>query len=145
MKLSSSVLIISFLASCASITSTAVQIDDRVFEVRTAGNVGSGATAPIANIMLSTAAKKALTMGCDYFVATENKSQSFNTPQGNVTEGLTRLNSGEVVYKTAQGQVYTVKRPDLRVNVFVCFNKKPDSLLPGLVFNAKYVAESLPN
>lgn len=144
-------LIIATLSACAGVKSNSVQIDDRVFEIRntTSHNFflwGPTIThADVANSMLAAAAKKALTLGCEYFVATQNLSQSFNTPQGNVSEGLSRLENGQVVYTTGRGQIYTVKRPDPKVNVFVCFNKKPDSLLPGLVFNAKYVAESLPN
>jgi hypothetical protein len=140
--------IIATLAACAGVKSNTVQIDDKVFEIRNTRIYGYGSqpsSADIANTMLSSAAKKSLTLGCEYFVATQNTSQSFNTPQGNVSEGLSRLDNGQVIYKTGQGQIYTVKRPDPAINVFVCFNKKPDSLLPGLVFNAKYVAESLPN
>jgi hypothetical protein len=137
------------LAACAAtpeLATTIVQIDDKVFEVRNNNTRGHNIRdAVLANKMLSNAAKKSLSLGCDYFVATQNTKQSFNTPLGDISEGLTRLNNGQVVYKTGNGQVYTVTRPDSWVNVFVCFNQKPNALSPGLVFNAKYVADSLPD
>ena len=138
-----------FLAACVTapeLVTTTVQIDDRVFEVRNSNPRGHTIpSAVLANKMLSNASKKSLALGCEYFVATQNTSQSFKTPQGNISEGLSRLDNGQVIYKTGQGQIYSVIRPDPRVNVFVCFNQKPDALLPGLVFNAKYVAGSLPD
>jgi hypothetical protein len=138
-----------FLTACVTtpeLITTTVQIDDRVFEVRNSNPHGRTIQSAIyANKMLSSASKKSIALGCEYFVATQNASQSFKTPQGNISEGLSRLDNGQVIYKTGQGQIYSVIRPDPRVNVFVCFNQKPDALLPGLVFNAKYVADSLPD
>lgn len=129
----------------ASVTPQTVQIDDNVFETRnTVGITGNRPSiADLANTMLLSAASKSIELRCEYFVATENSSQSFRTPQGEVSEGLSRLSNGQVVYKTALGQIYTVKRPDPMANVFVCFSEKPNALLPGLVFNAKYVKQSL--
>ena len=148
--------LIIFLAACVTngkIKSNVVQIEDRVFEVRNTVTVSYGygvdsraaSSADQANAMLFSAANKSAELGCEYFVATENSSQSFNTPQSEITEGLSRLNNGQVIYKTAQGQIYTVKRPAQDANVFVCFSEKPNALLPGLVFNTKYVKQSLTN
>ncbi|WP_410683914.1 CC0125/CC1285 family lipoprotein [Avibacterium paragallinarum] len=119
------------------------RLDDTIFEVRSSGNGFTG-TDTIYRHGLRKAAEMSLAAGCKYFVAINNTSQSFNVGvSGNstVNEGLSLLN-GKLVY-FMNGATYNVIKPSTYKNTFACFNNKPTALIPGLIFNAKYVIEDL--
>jgi hypothetical protein len=119
----------------------AVQIDDHVFDVASYVN-GFSSWQTAHDHLLRKAAEVSLQAGCTYFVAVRNNEQSFSQPTEHVTEGLSRTSSGALVYRTASGTRYDVVKPGMR-NTIVCFNTKPNALLPGLVFNARYVMDSI--
>lgn len=133
-----------FLAGCAfSIGSPKVtQIDQEIFEVRIDVFNGSHGSPKFMDMTLAEAAKKSKSIGCNYFVAIDNKSQKFILPQAHVTENLSRLNDGKVAYTSSSGQSYYVTRPQSTKNTFACFKDKPTAVLPGLVFNADLILKN---
>ena len=120
-----------------------IRLDDTIFEVRSSGN-GFTRTETVYRYGLRKAAEMSLAAGCNYFVAIDNSSQHFDvglSNNSNVNEGLSVVN-GNMVYMM-KGAVYNVVRPVTRKNIFACFKDKPNALVPGLIFNAKYVLEDV--
>lgn len=116
-------------------------IDDNVFEVTSRINKS---TPPYLRREYSVrkAAETSLKLGCNYFVAVGNVRQSFTQASHLVNTGLQKLDNGSLVYVSKSGTQYNVVNPSGMVVKYVCFNDKPDMVLPGLVFNAKYVLQS---
>ncbi|RRR16895.1 hypothetical protein CVV73_25450, partial [Enterobacter hormaechei] len=46
-----------------------------------------------------------------------------------------------VYYVSSAGTQYKLIKPS-RNNTYVCFNEKPNTVLPGLIYNVKYVLGS---
>lgn len=116
-------------------------IDDNVFEVTSRIN---GYTPPYLRreYSIKKAAETAQKLGCTYFVAVGNTKQSFSQVSETVNTGLQKLGNGSLVYVSKSGTQYDVVNPNGMVVKYVCFNEKPDMVLPGLIFNAKYVLQS---
>ncbi|WP_148304516.1 hypothetical protein [Acetobacter pasteurianus] len=118
----------------------ATQIDDHIFEVASYVN-GFSSRQLEHDHFLRKAAEVSLNAGCNYFVAIGTSEQNFvQIPQG-TSEGLVSTRSG-IVYVSSSGNAYRVIKPDV-VNTIGCFTKKPNLVLPGLVYNAHYVLKSL--
>lgn len=119
-----------------------MHIDDRVFEVSWENNdyVSAG---DVYRANLRKASELSLETGCQYFAAVENETQTFTvgTMNNQVTDGLKNID-GELIY-VMNGAIYRVIKPKAYRNTYVCFNEKPNALLPGLVFNAKYTLKSI--
>ncbi|MCH2071454.1 hypothetical protein OHW25_04805 [Acinetobacter baumannii] len=116
-------------------------IDDNVFEVTSRINKN---TPPYLRreYSIKKAAETSLKLGCTYFVAVGNIRQSFSQTPEKISSGLQRLNNGALVYTSKTGTQYNVVNPNGMVVKYVCFNEKPEAVLPGLVFNAKYILQS---
>ncbi|WP_155468028.1 hypothetical protein [Acetobacter pasteurianus] len=118
----------------------ATQIDDHIFEVASYVN-GFSSHQLEHDYLLRKAAEVSLQAGCTYFVAVGTNEQNFmQVPQG-TTEGLLSTQSG-IVYVSSSGNAYRIVKPNV-VNTIACFNRKPTAVLPGLVYNAHYVLNSL--
>ncbi len=122
---------------------TGIRLDDTIFEVTSSGNEFTGKGA-IYRYGLRKAAEMSLSAGCKYFVAIDNQSQSFNVGVSgkNVVNQELSLMNGNLVYMM-NGAAYNVIKPRTYKNTFACFNNKPNALIPGLIFNAKYVIEDV--
>lgn len=138
-----------FLLSCATPYQekglrggvTGIRLDDTIFEVTSSGNGYTGRNT-IYRYGLRKAAEMSLAAGCKYFVAIDNNSQTLNvgTTSGSaVNDGLSLLNSN-LIY-SMNGAMYNVIKPKVYKNTFACFSQKPTSLIPGLIFNARYTIE----
>lgn len=116
-------------------------IDENVFEVTSRIN---GNTPPYLRreYSIKKAAETSLKLGCTYFVAVGNEAQAFSDVSKKVSTGLKVLENGALVYTSKSGTQYKVINPKGMVVKYVCFNEKPNAVLPGLVFNAKYVLQS---
>ncbi|HGW3981557.1 hypothetical protein R4534_10710 [Acinetobacter baumannii] len=114
-------------------------IDDNVFQVR--ASVNGYTHKSIANqYALRKAAEVSKSLGCSYFSAINNTSQSYNQNISKVDAGLMTTPNG-VYYVSSAGTQYKLIKPS-RNNTYVCFNEKPNTVLPGLIYNVKYVLGS---
>ena len=114
-------------------------IDDNVFQVR--ASVNGYTHKSIANqYALRKAAEVSKSLGCSYFSAINNTSQSYNQNISKVDAGLKTTPNG-VYYVSSAGTQYKLIKPS-RNNTYVCFNEKPNTVLPGLIYNVKYVLGS---
>ncbi len=116
-------------------------IDDNVFEITSRINRDTPSYLR-REYSIRKAAETSQQLGCTYFVAIGNTNQSFIQPSGKVNSGLQSLSNGSLVYISRSGTAYSVINPHGMVVKYVCFNERPDTVLPGLVFNAKYVLQS---
>jgi hypothetical protein len=148
MKYILSTFIAATLSGCASVSPKITQIDDRVFQVSTTVHSGyrinlDDSPEGIARVTLKAAANKSIELGCPYFSAINNDTQSFKITSAQTSEEFTRSGDGTVIYKSEEGQIFRIIKPSQRGNTYLCFRAKPNALLPGLIFNSKYVAESI--
>lgn len=116
------------------------RIDDNVFQVNSITN-GYTSLQTEREYALRKAAETSLELNCTYFAAIDNSSQSFDAVPQNVTSGLVTLSNGQTVYISSSGTKYRLEKPASN-STFVCFNEKPNAVLPGLVYKAQLVIES---
>ncbi|WP_332606106.1 CC0125/CC1285 family lipoprotein [Acinetobacter sp. ESBL14] len=114
-------------------------IDDNVFQVKASVN-GYTQKSVATQYAIRKAAEVSQSLGCNYYSAINNTSQSYDQNTSKTNSGLMTENGG-VYYTTSAGTRYRIVKPSSR-NTYVCFNEKPDTVLPGLVFNIKYVLSS---
>ena len=118
-------------------------IDDNVFQVKASVN-GYTQKSVATQYAIRKAAEVSKSLGCNYYSAISNTSQSYNQNVSKTNTGL-MTTSGGVFYVSSAGTQYKIIAPSSR-NTYVCFNDKPNTVLPGLIFNVKYVlSSSLPS
>jgi hypothetical protein len=135
-----------FLIGCAQVTPTVTRIDEDVFQVRTTVYGGykfslDNSPEGIMNATLLAAAREAESIGCSYFAAIANDEQRIGMSSVQVTEGLAQQKDGTAIYKTSAGQIYRIVKPNSRGNTYACFKDRPTALLPGLLFNVKFMLQ----
>ena len=114
-------------------------IDDNVFEVKASVN-GYTQKSVATQYAIRKAAEVSKSLGCSYYSAINNNSQTYDQNTSKTNIGLMTDNGG-VYYTSSVGTRYRLVKPSSR-NTYVCFNEKPNTVLPGLVFNVKYVLSS---
>jgi hypothetical protein len=135
------------LSGCAQVTPKVTQIDERVFRVATTVYSGfsvglDSSNEGIARATIRAAANTAQSVGCPYFAAINNDSQTFRPNAAKVTEEFTKLPDGSYIYTAEDGVRFRVVRSAQRGGTFLCFKNKPTALLPGLIYNTDLVLSS---
>jgi len=114
-------------------------IDDNVFEVKASVN-GYTQKSVATQYAIRKAAEVSKSLGCSYYSAINNNSQTYDQNTSKTNIGL-MTDKGGVYYTSSVGTRYRLVKPSSR-NTYVCFNEKPNTVLPGLVFKVKYVLSS---
>ena len=147
MKTTLTIASLALISGCAQVTPKVTQIDDRVFRVATTVYGGfkvglDDSPEGIARATIRAAATTAQEIGCSYFAAIKNDAQSFKPSATQTTDEFTKLPDGSYIYTADDGVRFRVVRPAQRNGTFLCFKKKPNALLPGLIYNTQLVMES---
>ena len=114
-------------------------IDDNVFQVKASVN-GYTQRSVATQYAIRKAAEVSQSLGCNYYSAINNTQQSYDQNISKTNTGLNSVN-GEIYYISSTGTKYRLIQPS-NYNTYICFKDKPNTVLPGLIFNVKYVLDS---